>query len=103
MSFLTIVDINQFDDRDDAQRTARETSQWMARRAWERRKLFIGETPSPREALTYADEAYSGPKRGPIILMDVGDNIGGGSSADSTYVLTEAKRLKVKGYLQYII
>ena len=100
MSFLTIVDINQFSDRDDALRTARETSQWMARRAWERRKLFIGETPSPREALTYADEAYSGPERGPIILMDVGDNIGGGSSADSTYVLTEAKRLKVKGYLQ---
>jgi microcystin degradation protein MlrC len=32
--------------------------------------------------------------------MDVGDNIGGGSSADSTYVLAEAKRLKVKGYLQ---
>ena len=32
--------------------------------------------------------------------MDVGDNIGGGSSADSTVLLAEAKRLAVKSYLQ---
>ena len=32
--------------------------------------------------------------------MDVGDNIGGGSSADSTVLLAEAKRLGVKSYLQ---
>ena len=27
--------------------------------------------------------------------MDVGDNIGGGSSADSTYILEEAQRMGV--------
>jgi microcystin degradation protein MlrC len=32
--------------------------------------------------------------------MDVGDNIGGGSSADSTFILAEAKRMGVKGLLQ---
>jgi microcystin degradation protein MlrC len=32
--------------------------------------------------------------------MDVGDNIGGGSSADSTYLLAEAKRLGVRRFLQ---
>ena len=32
--------------------------------------------------------------------MDVGDNIGGGSSADSTYLLAEAKRLGIRRYLQ---
>ncbi len=37
---------------------------------------------------------------GPIVLMDVGDNIGGGSSADSTFILAEAQRRGVKGFLQ---
>ena len=32
--------------------------------------------------------------------MDVGDNIGGGSSADSTYLLAEAKRLGIRRFLQ---
>jgi microcystin degradation protein MlrC len=32
--------------------------------------------------------------------MDVGDNIGGGSSADSTVLLAEAKRLGARCYLQ---
>jgi microcystin degradation protein MlrC len=32
--------------------------------------------------------------------MDVGDNIGGGSSADSTYLLAEAKRLGIRSFLQ---
>jgi len=31
--------------------------------------------------------------------MDVGDNIGGGSSADSTILLAEAKRLGIRSYL----
>ena len=32
--------------------------------------------------------------------MDVGDNIGGGSSADSTHILKVAKEMGVTGYLQ---
>ena len=32
--------------------------------------------------------------------MDVGDNIGGGSSADSTHILAVAKTMGIKGYLQ---
>ena len=28
--------------------------------------------------------------RGPVVVMDVGDNIGGGSAADSTILLKEA-------------
>jgi microcystin degradation protein MlrC len=32
--------------------------------------------------------------------MDVGDNIGGGSAADSTFILAEAKRMGIKGLLQ---
>ena len=32
--------------------------------------------------------------------MDVGDNIGGGSSADSTHILAEAQRMGVQSFLQ---
>ncbi|MDA1257886.1 MAG: MlrC C-terminal domain-containing protein, partial [Chloroflexi bacterium] len=56
--------------------------------------------PSDGTALSapVADSDHS--HLGPIVLMDVGDNIGGGSSADSTFILAEAKRLGVKGLLQ---
>ena len=36
----------------------------------------------------------------PVVLMDVGDNIGGGSAADSTILLEAAQRLGVRSYLQ---
>lgn len=81
---------------DGDQAAARDAARWMATRAWERRAEFVGDTPSPAEALRHAMDA----PQGPVILMDVGDNIGAGSSADSTFLLAEAKRLGVRGYLQ---
>ncbi len=39
-------------------------------------------------------------ERGPVVLLDVGDNIGGGSPADSTVLLAEARRLGARGFLQ---
>ena len=88
MSFLAIHD-------GDAA-AAREGARWLARRAWDRRAEFVGDTPSPTEAL----EAAAAAPRGPVVLMDVGDNIGGGSPADSTVLLAEAKRLGIRSYLQ---
>lgn len=75
---------------------ARESARWLARRAWDRRAEFVGDIPSPTAALQLA---LAEPK-GPVVLMDVGDNIGGGSSADSTVILAEARRLGVRSYLQ---
>ncbi len=75
---------------------ARDAARWMARRAWERRAEFIGDTPSPEDALRHATAA----PKGPVVLMDVGDNIGGGSTADSTILLEAAQRLGVRAYLQ---
>jgi microcystin degradation protein MlrC len=75
---------------------ARDCCRWLARRAWDRRQEFVGDIPSPSEALTTARQAA----HGPVVLMDVGDNIGGGSSADSTVLLAEAQRLGVGSYLQ---
>jgi microcystin degradation protein MlrC len=70
---------------------AREAAQWMARRAWARREEFVAKVPSPEEALK---EAAAYPER-PVVLMDVGDNVGGGSAADSTILLEEAVRLGI--------
>jgi microcystin degradation protein MlrC len=87
-SFLVVAD-------GDA-KLARDSARWLARRAWDRRAEFQGNAPSATDALR---QAMAEP-RGPVVLMDVGDNIGGGSSADSTVLLTEARRLGVRSYLQ---
>ena len=79
---------------------AKKACKWIARKAWERREEFVGDTPSPEEALVYANEHHNNSSEGPYVLMDVGDNIGAGSSADSTHILHVAKRLAIKGYLQ---
>ena len=93
MSFLAIAD----GDLD----LAREKAVWMAERAWERRAEMHIHVPSVREALEMAvAHADADPGNGPVVLMDVGDNIGGGSSADSTHILKEAQRMDVKSYLQ---
>ena len=67
--------------------------------------------PMPKQALEAAARQYVGPKeegeaegadgpRGPVVVMDVGDNIGGGSAADSTFMLREAIAQKISPYLQ---
>ncbi len=88
MAFLAVSD----NDPDLARKAAR----WMATRAWDRREQFVGDIPSPAEALK---EAAAYPRR-PVVVMDVGDNIGGGSSADSTVLLAEAKRQGIRSFLQ---
>jgi microcystin degradation protein MlrC len=75
---------------------ARDAARWMARRAWDKRDQFVADTPSADDALK---AAMAAPK-GPVVLMDVGDNIGGGSPADSTILLEAAQRLGVRRYLQ---
>jgi microcystin degradation protein MlrC len=85
-SFLVVA------DGDPA--AATEAAQWLAGRAWDKRVELQGTSPSATEALTAAISS-----KGPVVLMDVGDNIGGGSSGDSTYLLAEARRLGVRSYL----
>jgi microcystin degradation protein MlrC len=88
MAFLAIADGDQA--------AARDAARWMARRAWDKRAQFVADTPDPETALRAAMAAPNGP----IVLMDVGDNIGGGSPADSTILLETAQRLGVRSYLQ---
>ena len=55
--------------------------------------------PSDGSALQIMPES-SHSSLGPYVLMDVGDNIGGGSSADSTFILHSAREININGILQ---
>jgi microcystin degradation protein MlrC len=83
-SFLAVADGDRA--------AARDAARWMARRAWARRAEFLADALSSEEALT---EAAAYPER-PVVLMDVGDNVGGGSAADSTVLLRAAIQLGVR-------
>jgi microcystin degradation protein MlrC len=64
---------------------AKKAARWMADRAWARRQEFVADLVSVRDAVRQAAAA----ERGPTVLMDVGDNVGGGSAADSTFLFKE--------------
>jgi microcystin degradation protein MlrC len=70
---------------------ARRAARWMAEHAWAQRRQFTGNLPDPAAAVRYA----SSKARKPVVLMDVGDNVGGGSPGDSTTLFGELLRQKV--------
>lgn len=74
---------------------AEQHAKWLARRAWERRAQLQNDSPSLGDALKRAKAAPAGGQ--PTVIMDVGDNVGGGGSADSTHILAEAKRQGIAG------
>ena len=86
-SFLAVAD----NDPD----LAREVASFLAQRAWENRYELTGKLPSPEEAVRAAAEA----EKKPVVLMDVGDNVGGGSPGDSTILFAEVVRQKVPNAL----
>lgn len=72
-------------------------ARWMAQRAWERRKeLATAPALSVKQALYRAMKAPAGP----VVMLDVGDNIGAGSAGDSTLILAEARRLGARDLVQ---
>ena len=79
-SFLAVA------DGDEA--LARRAAEWMAERAWARRGDLLRELPSPAEAVAAAMVSTAKP----VVLMDVGDNVGGGSPADSLVLFEEILR-----------
>ena len=79
-SFLAVAD----GDMNLARRAAR----WMAERAWQRRTQYVGGLPDPATAVRNAAAS----SRKPVVLMDVGDNVGAGSPGDSTILFAELIR-----------
>ena len=80
MAFLAVADADE--------PLARRAAQWMAQRAWERRADFVGHLLTPAAAVEYARQTT----KKPLVLMDVGDNVGAGSPGDSTILLAEVLR-----------
>ena len=75
---------------------AQEPACRLASAIWAARSAMQAAALSPEEAVARAAAA----PRGPIVLLDVGDNIGGGSPGDSTVLLAEAIRFGVGNLLQ---
>jgi microcystin degradation protein MlrC len=71
---------------------ARAAAEWLARRIWGRRSEFSGSASSVPDALT----AAAASERRPVVLMDVGDNVGAGAPGDSTVILDAARRLGIR-------
>ncbi len=88
MTFLAITD----NDADLAKTVANR----IAMRAWDLREALNGVATSTDLALT---EAAANPER-PVVLFDVGDNVGAGTPGDSTFVLHASRRLGITGLLQ---
>ena len=88
MTFLAIT------DGDPA--LAKELADAVANRAWELKVELQGSSTPVRDALQRADKASAFP----VVLFDVGDNVGAGTPGDSTYVLHEARALGVRGVTQ---
>ncbi len=88
MSFIAVTDNDQA--------LADDVARQVALAAWRMRgALNHGGTPID-EALQQARAAVAGP----VVLFDVGDNVGGGSPGDSTHILYAARRLGIHDLLQ---
>jgi microcystin degradation protein MlrC len=90
---------------EDSSEQARVAAQSIALAAWNlRSELYRPDGPDPAEAVRIAlEESLSrAPGSGPIVLLDVGDNIGAGSSGDSTFLLAQALEQGAKSWLQTI-
>ncbi len=90
MSFIAVTDNDQA--------LADDVARQMALAAWGMREaLNHGGTPID-QALLRAQAAPAGP----VVLFDVGDNVGGGSPGDSTHILHAARRLGINHLLQAV-
>ena len=88
MSFIAVTDNDQA--------LADDVARQLALAAWRMRAaLNRGGTPIDG-ALQQAQAAAAGP----VVLFDVGDNVGGGSPGDSTHILHAARRLGINHLLQ---
>jgi microcystin degradation protein MlrC len=67
---------------------ARVVADDLAERMWQHRRAFRVPCPGPSVAIRLALES----DRKPVVLVDLGDNVGGGSAGDGTVLLAELIR-----------
>ena len=86
-SIIVVTD----DDRNLAEREAKRLSNLM----WEQRDRLKLNLP---DAATAVKNALAAPKF-PVALFDIGDNVGGGSAGDSTFLLEQLLAQKAAGWV----
>lgn len=91
MSVIVVTD----DDPGGAATSARQ----LAARVWARRGEFDRRAPGAAEALRQACDDPGGP----LLLLDVGDNIGGGSPGDSVDILADALKIGVPSLMTIVV
>jgi microcystin degradation protein MlrC len=77
---------------------ARKEARRLAALMWEHRHVMKLDLPDAREAVRRAMAA----EKTPVVLVEMGDNIGGGSAGDSTFLLRELVDQKAQGYVSAI-
>jgi len=80
---------------DGEEELAMREAQRLAGMMWENRAQIRLDLPDAASAV----EAAIASDRFPVALFDVGDNVGGGSSADETALLAELLRQQAKGWV----
>jgi len=78
-------------DRESAEREARRLADML----WATRDRLPLDLPGAAAAVREASQS----DRSPVVLMDLGDNIGGGSAGDGTFLLAELLRQQVRGWV----
>src|SRR5258708_6821068 len=73
-------------DGDEA--LAKREADGLAERLWQAREKLAASLPDAATAVTQALKA----EKLPVVLVDTGDNVGGGSAGDSTFILAELLR-----------
>lgn len=77
---------------------AQQEAERLGNLLWHMRERLVFTLPEAREAVQIAmAEAHTAHK--PIILVEMGDNIGGGSAGDSTIILEELLRQQAQGWV----
>ncbi len=79
------------DDRELAEREAKRLGEMM----WEHRHVMQLNLPDAAEGVRQAVAS----NEAPVVLVEMGDNIGGGSAGDSTFILGELLKQGAKGYV----
>jgi microcystin degradation protein MlrC len=74
---------------------ARREAKRLADMVWATRDQLVLNLPDPAEAVRIARESNAFP----VVLMDTGDNIGGGSPGDSTFILAELLQQQALGWV----
>jgi microcystin degradation protein MlrC len=80
---------------DGDKQLAKAVADELAAAMWDVREQLYVPCPQPDEAVRRAAAST----RTPVLLVDLGDNVGGGSAGDGTVLLAELLKQKVKGFV----